>query len=146
MSDTAFYRRPRVAVLEGGQLRETRAELAGAYSGFLRKQLYQSPRLGLDGAGTVWLFLRHQFVQQSATGGHMFDFYATTLTGPPAAQNWLTPVLVPGSTGRQDTVLATAPGPGRQIVIASVTDGRRFPESPAAQPRYLDHHAGTVPA
>src|SRR2546426_269501 len=39
----------------------------------------------------------------------------------------MSPVLLPASTGRQDTVLATAPGGAGRIVVAVVGDGRHLP-------------------
>jgi len=120
-------RRPRVAVLEGESLRQPRASLEDAFPSYLRAQLYQNPHLGLDGEGNVWVILRHQLVAQGRNAGHLFDLYATTLTGSGEAQRWLQPVLLPHSTGRQDTVLATAAGPGRAIVFGVVSDGRRLP-------------------
>ncbi|MCL5746517.1 MAG: DUF3604 domain-containing protein, partial [Acidobacteria bacterium] len=59
-------------------------------------------------------------------GGQMFDYYATTLSGRAGSQQWIQPILLPGSTGRQDTVLATAPAAGG-IAAAVVGDGRHFP-------------------
>lgn len=126
-STTALYRRPRLAVLAGGQLQQTRAAIEDAYPAYLQKNLYQNPQLGTDGAGRVWLFLRHQLVAKGRNAGHLFDYYTTTLDGPPENQKWIHPVLLPGSTGRQDTVLATAPGAGSEIVVAVVGDGRRLP-------------------
>jgi hypothetical protein len=124
---TALYRRPRLAILEGGQLRQPRASLEQAYPPFLAAHLFQNPRLGVDGGGRVWLFLRHQAIARGRWAGHLFDYYATTLAGEAERQRWLTPLLVPGSTGRQDTVLAAAPGADGQLIVATVADGRRMP-------------------
>ncbi|MEK7404958.1 MAG: hypothetical protein AAB225_07605 [Acidobacteriota bacterium] len=118
----ALYRRPRVAVLAGGQLLQPRAEPEAAYPDFLQQNLFQNPRLGVDGAGRVWLFLRHQTVAKGRNAGHFFDFYATTLAGA----KWMHPVLLPASTARQDTLLATAAGEAG-IVAAVVGDGRQLP-------------------
>ncbi|MBM3744753.1 MAG: exo-alpha-sialidase, partial [Acidobacteria bacterium] len=43
---TAFYRRPRLAVLEGGQWRQPQASFDKAYPPFLPAYLFQNPRLG----------------------------------------------------------------------------------------------------
>lgn len=125
-SRTARYRRPRLAVLEGGRWKQPAAELARCYPEFLQPNLFQSPRLGRDAAGRVWLFLRHQVAARGRNAGHMFDYYATTLAGRGAAQRWLAPILLPASTGRQDTVLASAPASGG-IAVAVVGDGRHYP-------------------
>jgi len=125
-SPKALYRRPRVAVLENDQWREPKARIETAYPASTGPNLYMSPRLGLDGNGRVWLFLRHQLTAQGRNGGQMFDFFATTLTSSGDTQAWMPPVLLPGSTARQDTVLATAPA-GDAIAIAFVGDGRHFP-------------------
>src|SRR5262249_46244472 len=115
------YRRPRVAVLEGARLMQPAPVFAAPE--YLQSNLFQNPRLGVDGSGRAWVFLRHQFSARGRNAGHLFDFYATTLAGT----KWTEPVLLPASTGRQDTVLAAAPGAGSGIVIAVNGDGRRSP-------------------
>jgi hypothetical protein len=120
-SRTYPYRRPRVAVLEGDRL--TQPAVGFAAPEHLQANLFQNPRLGVDGTGRVWVFLRHQFSARGRNAGHLFDFYATTLAG----KKWTEPILLPASTGRQDTVVATAPGVGSAIVIAVNGDGRRSP-------------------
>jgi hypothetical protein len=130
-----LYRRPRVAVLDGAQWMQPRAELEKASPGYLASNLFQNPRLGVDGAGQVWLFMRNQKVATGRGAGQFFDFYATTMAGAGSAQRWLTPVLLPASTGRQDTQLATAPAPGGGIVAGVVGDGRMLP---VALPRNHD--------
>jgi len=101
-SRTYPYRRPRVAVLSGERLEQPAVDFAAPAS--LQANLFQNPRLGVDGNGRVWVFLRHQFSARGRNAGHLFDFYATTLAG----EKWIDPILLPASTGRQDTVLATA--------------------------------------
>ncbi|MBI4909135.1 MAG: DUF3604 domain-containing protein [Acidobacteria bacterium] len=125
-SQTALYRRPRVAVLAGDQLQQP-ANIATAYPDTLQKNLWQNPRLAVDGSGRAWLLLRHQTIAVGRFAGHMFDYYATTLTGEGAAQKWMNPVLLPASTGRQDTATAAVPGPGEGFTVAVVGDGRRLP-------------------
>ena len=116
-------RRPRLAVLSGGTLRQPESHPQDAAPDFLDAALFQNPRLGLDGEGRVWVFLRHQWRAAGRWAGHLFDFYATTQS----EGQWISPILLNGSTGRQDTVLATAPGAGDDIVAAVVGDGRRLP-------------------
>jgi hypothetical protein len=125
-SPTALYRRPRMAVLENGQWRQPKARMEDAWPDSMRKNLFMSPRLGLDGNGQVWLFVRHQLIAQGRNGGQMFDYFATTLTGTGSQQRWITPILLPASTGRQDTVLMAAPA-ADGIAVAVVGDGRHFP-------------------
>jgi hypothetical protein len=137
-SRTALYRRPRVAVFENGQWKEPRARLEDAWPESMQKNLYLSPRLGVDGNGHVWLFVRHQLIAQGRNGGQMFDYFATTLTGTDGEQHWLSPVLLPGSTGRQDTVLAAAPA-NEGIAVAVVGDGRHFPV-----PLPINHDVATL--
>ena len=120
-SRTYLYRRPRVAVLEGDRLMQPAVGFAAPE--YLQANLFQNPRLGIDGGGRAWVFLRHQFSARGRNAGHLFDFYATTLAG----QKWTEPILLPGSTGRQDTVLATAAGAGSAIVAAVNGDGRHSP-------------------
>ena len=116
-------RRPRLAVLSGETWRQPKSQPQDAAPDFLDPALFQSPRLGLDGEGRVWVFLRHQWRAAGRWAGHLFDFYATTMAGG----EWISPILLNGSTGRQDTVLATAPGGGSDLVAAVVGDGRRLP-------------------
>ena len=123
---TARYRPPRIAIREGGRWLTPTAPLERSYPEFMQSNLFQNPRLGTDSAGNVWLFLRHQVVAKGRWTGQLFDYYATTLAGPAGSQRWLVPVSLPGTTGRQDTVLATAPADGG-IAVAAVGDGRRFP-------------------
>jgi len=137
-SATALYRRPRMAVLEGDQLKQPKARLEDVYPDSMQKNLYMSPRLGTDGNGRIWLFVRHQLIAQGRNGGQMFDYFATTLTGSGNAQHWLSPIPLPSSTGRQDTVLATAPAE-RGIAVAVVGDGRRFPV-----PLPINHDVATL--
>ena len=120
-------RRPRVAVLQDGRLQQPQNDISESFPSYLRGDLFQNPRLGVDGHGKVWVFLRHQLIARGRQGGHMFDFYATTLTETGGVSRWVQPVLLPSSTGRQDTVLATAPGSGSTIAVAVVGDGRRLP-------------------
>ena len=101
-------RRPRLAVLSGGTLRQPESQPQDAAVDFLDPVLFQNPRLGLDGEGRVWVFLRHQWRAAGRWAGHLFDLYATTQS----EGQWITPILLNGSTGRQDTVLATTPGAG----------------------------------
>jgi hypothetical protein len=125
-SATALYRRPRVAVLDNGQWKQPKARLEDAHPDSAPRNLDLSPRLGMAGDGRMWMFVRRQLIAQGRWGGQMFDYFATTIEGDGAAQHWLDPVLLPGSTGRQDTVLAAAPGE-RGVVVAVVGDGRHFP-------------------
>lgn len=116
-------RLPRVAVLENGTWRQPGRPVTGSAPEFLRSQLFQNPRLAVDGSGAVWVVLRHQWRGAGRWGGHFFDNYATAWAGG----NWLAPVLLTGSTGRIDTLVATAPGAGGGLVAAVVGDGRRMP-------------------
>ena len=120
-------RRPRVAVLQDGRLQQPQNDPGESFPSYLRGDLFQNPRLGVDGYGKVWVFLRHQLIARGRQGGHMFDFYATTLAETGGVSRWVHPILLPSSTGRQDTVLATAPGNGAAIAVAVVGDGRRLP-------------------
>jgi hypothetical protein len=137
-SVTALYRRPRLAVLENGQWKQPKTRLEDAWPASMQKNLYMSPRLGVDGNGHVWMFVRHQLIAQGRNGGQMFDYFATTLTGSGSQQRWVSPILLPGSTGRQDTVLATAAAEGG-IAVAVVGDGRHFPV-----PLPVDHDVATL--
>lgn len=116
-------RRPRVAVLENGQWMQPNRPVTGSAPNFLDQRLFQNPRLAVDGGGNAWVLLRHQWRPAGRWGGHFFDFYATTW----ADGTWISPVLLTGSTGRLDTLVATAPADGNSFVAAVVGDGRRMP-------------------
>ena len=116
-------RLPRAAVLENGRWMQPAKELVSAAPDYLNPSLFQNPRLATDGDGNVWVLLRHQWRPAGRWGGHLFDFYATTWAG----NAWIAPVLLTGSTGRQDTVVAAAPGDGGSLVASVVGDGRRLP-------------------
>lgn len=137
------YRRPRVAVLEGSALRQPAADVSSAFPSYLEARLFQNPMLGVGADGNVWVILRHQMVARGRNGGHLFDFYATTLKRQDGEESWLHPVLLPHTTGRQDTVLASAPGRGDEIVFGTVSDGRRLP---VGLPEHNDVAAVTLSA
>ncbi len=122
-----WYRRPRIAVLERGEWKQPGAELTDSLPDLLAKSLFQNPRLAVDGDGAVWVLLRHQAVSRGRNGGHLFDFYATTLQESGGAQRWMTPVLLPHTTGRQDTVISAVPGPKTGLLVGTVSDGRLLP-------------------
>ena len=121
--DAQRARTPRVAVLEDGQWLQPRQAFAGSVPKFLRPGLFQNPRLAVDGDGNVWVLMRHQWRGAGRWGGHLFDYYGTTW----ADGKWISPVLLTGSTGRQDTLVATAPAADRSMIAAVVGDGRRMP-------------------
>ncbi len=116
-------RLPRVAVLENGKWSQPTKQVTESAPDFLRPQLFQNPRLAIDGDGNAWVLLRHQWRAAGRWGGHFFDYYATTW----GDGKWLAPILLTGSTGRQDTVVATAPAGGASLLAAVVGDGRRMP-------------------
>ena len=116
-------RKPRVAVLEGGALLQPARPVTESSPGFLRAELFQNPRMAVDGDGHAWVVLRHQWRAAGRWGGHFFDQYATTWAGG----KWLAPILLTASTGRMDTLAAAAPGSGGSLVAAVVGDGRRMP-------------------
>ena len=116
-------RLPRVAVFENGQWMQPSQPTTASAPDFLDSRLFQNPRLAVDGDGNVWVMLRHQWRAAGRWGGHLFDFYATTW----ADGQWIVPVLLTGSTSRQDTLVAAVPGDGGSLVAAVVGDGRRLP-------------------
>lgn len=116
-------RAPRVAVYEDGNWMQPRVQVTDSSQSWLNPNLYQNPRVAIDGAGNPWILLRHQWRATGRHGGHFFDIYATTW----ADGKWIPPVLLTGSTGRQDTIVATAPSDGGSLLAAVVGDGRRMP-------------------
>ena len=131
-------RRTRVALMHGDRWLEPAAPIESAFGDGLRK-LFESPELGVDGSGRVWVVVRHQLIAQGRWGGHMFDNYATT----PTAGGWLRPILLSGATGRQDTVRAVSAGTDNQIHFGVVGDGRRLP---VGLPKHHDVFALTIDA
>lgn len=116
-------RLPRVAALDGGSLLQPARPVTESAPGFLKDELFQNPRMAVDGDGNAWVVLRHQWRAAGRYGGHFFDQYATTWAGG----KWLAPILLTASTGRIDTLAATAPGAGGSLLAAVVGDGRRMP-------------------
>ncbi len=121
--DPRAGRRPRVAIFANGKWSQPSQAVTGATPEYLNPALFQNPRLAVDGSGKVWVLLRHQWRGAGRWGGHFFDFYATTWSG----EAWISPVLLSGSTSRQDTLVTTAAGDGGSLVAAVVGDGRRMP-------------------
>ncbi|MEZ5395049.1 MAG: hypothetical protein R2724_19820 [Bryobacterales bacterium] len=105
------------------KLAQPAAALDAAIPAHLDKRLFQAPRLTADANGRVWLFLRHQWRSAGRWGGHLFDSYAMTLRG----DAWTAPILLPGSTGRQDAMLAAVPADDERLVVAVVGDNRNLP-------------------
>ncbi len=116
-------RENRVAVLEDGQWRQPASPPTAGTPEFLNEAFFQNPRLAVDGAGRIWVILRHQWRVTGRHGGHFFDLYATTWAGG----KWIAPVPLIGSTGRQDAISATAAADGGSLLAAVVGDGRRMP-------------------
>lgn len=116
-------RKARVAVWDGATWKQPASSPVANAAEFLNPALFQNPRLAVDGRGDVWVLMRHQWRTHGRFGGHFFDFYATTWRD----DGWIAPVLLPGSTGRQDTVVASAPAGEDSLVVAVVGDGRRMP-------------------
>ena len=121
--DPRTARRPRVAVFADGKWSQPAQPVTSATPEYLDQDLFQNPRLAIDGRGDVWILLRHQWRGAGRHGGHFFDFYATTWAG----DAWTAPFLLSGSTGRQDTMVSTAPDEGDSLLAAVVGDGRRMP-------------------
>ena len=116
-------RLPRVAIFENGSWKQPAQRITESAPDFLNPDLFQNPRLAIDGDGNVWIVLRHQWRAAGRYGGHFFDLYATTW----ADGKWLAPILLTGSTGRQDTIVTAAPSDGGSLLAAVVGDGRRMP-------------------
>ena len=77
---TALYRRPRVAVLEGGQWKQPQARLEAAYPESCAKEPVPEPAAGTGRRRAAsGCSLRHQLIAQGRNGGQMFDYFATTL-------------------------------------------------------------------
>ncbi len=119
----ATPRRPRIARLQNGTLQQPASPPEQAAPDFLDAKLFQDPRVVIGGNGNAWVILRHQWRASGRYGGHFFDLYATTWLD----DGWVSPILLTGSTGRQDTVASFAPAESGGLVAAVVGDGRRFP-------------------
>ncbi len=121
--DPKGARTPRIAVFADGQWSQPSRPVTAAAAAYLRKELFQNPRLAVDADGDVWVLLRHQWRATGRFGGHFFDSYATTW----AADAWITPILLTGSTGRQDALVSAVAADGGSLFAAVVGDGRRMP-------------------
>ncbi len=127
----AAPRRPRIATLQNGKLLEPSQPVEQAAPDFLDAGLFQSPQIAIDGGGNAWVVLRHQWRASGRHGGHFFDLYASAWID----NAWTQPILLTGSTGRQDTLASFAPHPSGGILAAVVGDGRRMP---AGLPKHHD--------
>lgn len=80
------------------------------------KRFYELPHLTRDGNGRLWVFFRLN--RQSYAGhpkmGANWEFFATTF----ADGNWLEPMLLPLSKGRQNQQVATAVGADGRLQVA----------------------------
>ena len=130
-------RRPRIATLRNGKLLQPAQPVEQSAPDFLDAGLFQSPQIAIDAGGNAWVILRHQWRASGRYGGHFFDFYATSwIDGA-----WVSPILLTGSTGRQDTVASFAPHHSGGLLAAVVGDGRRMP---AGLPKHHDISVLTI--
>ncbi len=130
-------RRPRIATLQNGKLLQPTQPVEQAAPDFLDAGLFQSPQIAIDGGGNAWVVLRHQWRASGRYGGHFFDLYATAWVD----DAWVSPILLTGSTGRQDTVASFVPHDSGGLLAAIVGDGRRMP---AGLPKHHDISVLTI--
>jgi hypothetical protein len=141
-------RQTRVAVMAEGRMQDLTASLANAVPEDLR-QVFQHPRLALDGRGNPWVFF-HYRVNLPRPAGRSDDtrtssYRALWRVGSSSYQNgqW-TPMLdLAGGFGRIDAPLDTALANDGSLDVAWETDGRVWPHG---VPQEQDIVAAKIPA
>jgi len=119
-------RQARVAVFSHGRLLEPSASIATAIPEDFR-QVFQQPRLVLDGQGVPWVFLRYRVnLPQEAKGK---TYRALWRLGATSYQNgrWLPMIEFPEGCGRMDAPAPAVVGQGGGLEVAWVADGRPWP-------------------
>jgi hypothetical protein len=118
-------RQPRVAVREGGKLRQ----LPGSIAATLPEEFGQTmttPRLALDGNGNPWVLFRYRTNTPTQGGKRyrtMWRQGATSFQGG----GWIPAVRFPAGFGRIDAPAAVAVGSDGSLDVAWPSDGRTFP-------------------
>jgi hypothetical protein len=119
-------RQARVAVLGNGRLLEPSAPIAAAVPEDFR-QVFQQPRLVLDGQGIPWVFFRYRVNLPQVRGEK--NYRALWRQGATSYQDgrWLPMIEFPEGCGRMDAPLAIAVGRQGGLQAAWITDGRPWP-------------------
>ena len=129
MDGTPLYsdRWVNVAVLDGGAWKEPVQSLQTALPADLRDH-NDLPSLVSDGAGRMWLFLRHRTLRvrntpnDAAAHRAAWEIYGLAYEG----NRWSAPVAMPFSAGRQDMRSGFASGAPGTLYAAYASDGRDF--------------------
>jgi len=121
-----------------GKVYQPKAGLGALGTGGLA-QFAEMPHLTMDGAGGLWMFVRH-WKQRRPT--EIYVLYATRLT----KDGWSEPHLLAESEGRNSQRMGAAYGRGRRICAVYAGDGRgkNRPEGHGPALNYSVHRA-TLP-
>ena len=124
-------RQPRVAVREGGKLKQ----LPGSIAATLPEEFGQAmttPRLALDGNGNPWLLFRYR--TNTPTGGKP-RYRTMWRQGATSFQKgrWIPAVRFPAGFGRIDGSAAVALAADGSLDVAWPSDGRQFPNGFAGE-------------
>lgn len=135
-------RQVRLAVLDGGRLRQPAASLEASLPEEFR-QMFQKPDMVLDASGNPWLFFRVRVNLPQERGGRetfrgLWRLYATALRGG----KWSPLMEMSEGYGRIDLQTAVLARRNGEIAVAWATDGRQWP---AGHPLEQDLRFAMIP-
>ncbi len=134
-------RQVRVAVYDGGRLRQPKGDLAEVLPLEFRA-VFVHPRLVLDEAGAPWIFFRYRTntpVRRGETFRSMWRMGGSSFRDG----KWSPLVRFPEGYGRIDAGTAVCVRPGGDLGVYWVSDGRQFPHGfPDEQDLYTATIAG----
>ncbi len=128
-------RRIRMAVWQEGKLFEPVARLADSLPGD-RHNFYELPELAADGSGRIWAFFRHRTNYEvnnpARVPSHyaLWEIYASRYEG----DQWSPMMLLPYSSGNNDSRMRATTDPRGGVVAAWPTDRRNFRDFDTLQP------------
>ncbi len=139
-----MHRRPRVAVLEGGKLKQ----LPGSLGDVLPEEFAQTmttPRLALDGARNPWLLFRYR--TNTPTGAKP-RYRTIWRQGATSFQRggWIPAVRFPAGFGRIDAPAALATAADGAVEVVWPSDGRAFPNGFAGEHELFEARIEPGPA
>lgn len=128
-------RRIRMAVWQEGRLLEPASRLADSLPEDTHN-FYELPELSADASGSIWAFFRHRTNYEvnnpARVPSHyaLWEIYASRYEG----DQWSPMMLLPYSTGNNDSRMRAAADPLGGVVAAWPTDRRNFRDFDTLQP------------
>lgn len=115
----------RLALVRNGKIYEPAEDLMKALPPEWR-EFSELPHLTVDELGRLWVFFRHRTCKRPRADGWaaqgLWEIYATALH----QDQWIAPIYIPQSFGRNDSRCATALDRSGKLYLAWVTDGRTY--------------------